>query len=520
MSVQSFTDVRRFDRRTVGNVWKATPRTVNKVLPFASPARETKRVIGGGQHRLHAGSDFLERPDAHSHAVQFYESEEFLFDTVGQFLGAGMLVGERLLVIAHPDHTKGFLGRLDGDAVAAALASGQLLCLDARATLEQFMVGDMPDPERFHAVLGRVLVQLAGDAKTAPRIRAYGEMVDLLWRDGNFNAAIRLEELWNDAGKQHSFELLCAYLMGHFYKEDQSEAFERVCLNHSHVIPAESYAQLPDSHSRHREIALLQQRARSLENEIEQRRALEQTLLQTLERERDARARAEASDAFKEIFLGILGHDLRNPLNTVLTTARLMVMRGELAADSTKRLERIVSSSERMARMIEQILDVTRARHTTGILIQRTAAQDLVPLVAKIVDEVQAAHPDQTFLVDAKAPCPASVDGDRLEQVVCNLLSNAAAHGDATRPIRVEIMHRHDGVRIAVCNEGRAIEPEFLPSLFDPFERERPAGRSQGLGLGLYISERIVAAHGGTIDVTSSAEAGTRFEVRLPAEPG
>jgi signal transduction histidine kinase len=499
---------------------------VNNLLQFPAPPVLAK----DGSERHHVGAAFLAQPDPHSHAVQFYENEEFLFDTVGHFLAAGMKLGECLVVIATPEHRDGFLARLDADDTERAVASGKLVALDARATLARFMVGGMPDPDLFHDVIGRLLVDVAGDAETPPRVRAYGEMVDLLWRDGNSTGAIRLEELWNDAGKQHSFELLCAYSMGNFYKEGEAARFMEVCRTHSHVIPTESFAQLEDSHARLREIALLQQRAHALESEIEHRKGLESALRDalreradaekalrvSLKREKEARAQAEASDAFKEVFLGILGHDLRNPLNTVLTTAQMMAIGDGLPAESNKRVHRIVSSSMRMARMIEQILDVTRARLATGIPIHRSATPDLVPLVTKIVDEVQAANPQCRFVIEGQGPCPASVDADRIEQVVSNLLCNAVVHGDPQQPIRIEVVRRKRATLVAVHNHGKSIDPAFMPILFDPFQRERPAGRSEGLGLGLYISERIVAAHGGTISVTSSAEAGTRFEVLLP----
>jgi hypothetical protein len=206
---------------------------VAKVIPFHDPARQARRL---------ADPAFLERPEAHGHAVQLYESEELLFDIVGRFLGAGLRAGERVLVIAHPDRSKGFLARLERDAqadIARALSSRQLVCLDASALLAEFMIGETPNAERFHTVIGRVLGELAGDPATAPRIRAYGEMVDVLWRGGNFTAAIDVENLWNEVGERYSFELLCAYLMGHFYKEQQSDRVAAVCEAHSHVLRPE-----------------------------------------------------------------------------------------------------------------------------------------------------------------------------------------------------------------------------------------------------------------------------------------
>jgi signal transduction histidine kinase len=323
--------------------------------------------------------------------------------------------------------------------------------------------------------------------------------------------------------------------MGHFYREGDAARFMEVCRNHSHVIPTESFTRIDEPNARMREISMLQQRARSLESEIRhrnevesalrdalhERSRIEEELRASLEREKEARALAEASDAFKEVFLGILGHDLRNPLNTVLTTARLMTMRCELPPESHKRLERVVVSGVRMERMIEQLLDLTRARLAGGIVVTRDAKQDLVPLVSKIVTELKVAHPTRTIDVRAEGACMAGVDADRFEQVVSNLLGNAIVHGDKERAITVTIDARGDSASLSVHNFGPPIEAELMPLLFDPFKRgQRPReNRPGGLGLGLYITERIVSAHGGAIVVTSSVQDGTRFEATFPRGP-
>lgn len=476
------------------------------------------------------GRTFAELPDP-SHAVQFYEEEEFLFDTVAQFLAAGLLARDQLVVIATDPHRVAFARRLEAFGVEQAIDAGQLTFVDAREMLSKFMVGTMPDADLFRDTLARLIAKVKGDGPRRPRLRAYGEMVDLLWRDGNARAAIRLEELWNEAGKEHSFSLLCAYVMGNFYQEGDAARFLEVCRNHSHVIPTESFSQLDDSHARLREISLLQQRARALESEIQHRKELESALRDALKErsraeeelrasvrlEREARAQAEESDAFKEVFLGILGHDLRNPLNTILTTVRLMTLRRELPPETHKRLERVVVSGMRMQRMINQLLDVARARRVSGIPVTRSDAQDLVPLVSKIIEETRVVHPARAIEIHAAGPCMASVDADRFEQVVSNLLGNAVAHGDPNHSIRVEVTARDGVAGLSVHNYGMPIDPAFMPMLFDPFKRgERPQGGSDGLGLGLYISERIVSAHGGKIGVESSEEAGTRFDATFP----
>jgi signal transduction histidine kinase len=184
-----------------------------------------------------------------------------------------------------------------------------------------------------------------------------------------------------------------------------------------------------------------------------------------------------------------------------------------------KRLDRVTSSGERMRRMIDQILDVTRARLTDGIRIDRQE-RDLVALVSKIVGEIQAAHPDRPIELSAPGPCRARVDADRFEQVVSNLVGNAVTHGDPVSPVEVGLDSQNGAASLTVRNDGPPIEPAELMSLFNPFQRVgKPRGRSDGLGLGLYISERIVSAHGGTIEVDSSELAGTRFEVIIPLDP-
>jgi sigma-B regulation protein RsbU (phosphoserine phosphatase) len=299
-------------------------------------------------------------------------------------------------------------------------------------------------------------------------------------------------------------------------------------------MPTEAFGALEDAHARLREIALLQQRANALRSEIEQRKVLEGALRDALRErqrieedlcasvaaEREARARAEQSDAFKEVFVGMLGHDLRNPLNTILMTARLMLLQGDVSAESAKRLTRLEVSGLRMKRMIEQILDMTRARHGAGIIVE-PSLRDVVPHVSKVVEELRAVNPGRPIELTSRGACEGVVDGDRIEQVVSNLVSNALVHGDPTETVRVTIEGRESTVSIGVHNRGPVISQTVLSTVFDPFARSHTStGKSDGLGLGLYISERIVSAHGGTIEVESSSEAGTRFEVILPGGHG
>ncbi len=241
-----------------------------------------------------AAASLLTGPADGHHLVHFYEDEAFLFDVVGQFLGAGLDAGDRLVVIATPEHRNGFLQRLQDRDVDRAVADGQLLLLDAKETLARFMVEGRPDADRFHRVLQEALT-LAVGGLTGVRVRAYGEMVDLLWRDGQRSAAIALEELWNEAGTRHAFSLLCAYVMANFYKGGDGVGFEDVCRTHSHVLSDESVADLRGGLVREGdelEVRRLRKRLQSVEMENERLRELQGAMRESSLEQRHAAQKA------------------------------------------------------------------------------------------------------------------------------------------------------------------------------------------------------------------------------------
>jgi len=172
----------------------------------------------------------------HFHAVRFYENKASLCRTVAEFLHEGAAADQPGLVIATPAHRDALLAEMrsrDMD-VEAMVAAGDLLLLDAREVLKAFMVDGMPDAHLFNLHVPPAIERLCR-ARPDCTVRAYGEMVDVLWQDGNPSAAIRLELLWNQLAMSHSFSLLCGYALGHFYKD---VGMREVCAQHSHVIPA------------------------------------------------------------------------------------------------------------------------------------------------------------------------------------------------------------------------------------------------------------------------------------------
>ena len=211
------------------------------------------------------------------HFVQFYEEDSFLLKSLSGFIAAGLRQGETAIVIATPSHRNALDQhlRLDGLDPEASRLLQQFMVLDAAETLSKFMIGDSPDERLFTQVVGGLIARVS---KTGKPVRAFGEMVALLWERGNMDGAIRLEELWNNLGKEHSFCLFCAYPMNGCRGEKNGVPFLHVCKAHTRVIPAESYTSGNGTDHRLRTIALLQQKAASLETEVTERKQVQEAL--------------------------------------------------------------------------------------------------------------------------------------------------------------------------------------------------------------------------------------------------
>jgi diguanylate cyclase (GGDEF)-like protein len=213
----------------------------------------------------------------HGHLVEFYETEEFLVDTVCCFLVPALHAGDGAIVVATPEHRDAFERALDeaGIDVHGAIRDGRYVALDARDVLARFMVDGAPHPQRFRETVGAVM---DGAAAGERRLRVYGEMVALLWDDGDMASAVALEDLWNDLGEVRTFELLCAYPMSAFDDPDSAAAFKRICDQHTSVIPSEGYSLLSGEAERARAVARLQQETAALHAEVVRLRAHQEVL--------------------------------------------------------------------------------------------------------------------------------------------------------------------------------------------------------------------------------------------------
>ncbi len=235
-----------------------------------------------------------------------------------------------------------------------------------------------------------------------------------------------------------------------------------------------------------------------------------------LERTDHALADARATAKFREQFIAVLGHDLRNPLHSIrLGTEALRDMPLEARAQRTVGLIRC--SAERMSELIDNILDFARGRLGGGIPVVIRREHDLATELAHIVDEVRAAHPEHRVEARLDIDAVVACDRRRIAQLLANLLGNAAIHGAPDVPIRVVASVAGDTFTLEVTNGGRAIPKDKIARLFQPFSRRTTDTPSPGLGLGLYIAAEVARAHGGTLEA-SSDEARTRFVFRMPLD--
>jgi signal transduction histidine kinase len=209
----------------------------------------------------------------------------------------------------------------------------------------------------------------------------------------------------------------------------------------------------------------------------------------------------------RELFLGTVGHDLRNPLQTILTATQLLESSQALGTSERRIVSTIERTADRMRRLIDQLLIFTQGA-AGGVPVQRQLV-DLGELIRAAVREHAAGH---DIAIHSEVSAPISVDPERITQVIDNLVTNAIRYGNGRVTIR--LAREADRATIAVHNGGEPIPPSKLDTLFDPYRRATSS--RGGVGLGLYIVDQIARAHGGSVHVTSTAEAGTTFTLQLP----
>ena len=455
----------------------------------------------------------LDPHDGPAHFVQFYEQDPFLVEGVSRFIGTALGAGDAAIVIATGSHREMLAEALGarGLDVSAVAEQGRYVALDAGATLAKILVDGWPDETRFVDVVGGV-IERAAAAERPPQVRAFGEMVALLCAEGRCDAAIRLEQLWNNLAKRIPFSLFCAYPIGAFRREADGASFLSICSAHAHVIPAESYTGLTNPDERLRTISQLQQKAGALENAVTQQNRLQAELEGKL-------VQLAEVDRQKDEFLAMLGHELRNPLSAVrnaLAAASLDPSRRERVLEIARR------QTDQLGRLVDDLLDV--ARITEGKIRLRTQRVRLASVVERAVESTRQLIEERMHAISLSLAGDVDVEADptRLEQVVVNLISNAANYTEPGGRIDITERRAGDHVLLRVRDSGAGIAPEMLPHIFDLFAQgDRTLDRSQGgLGIGLTVVRRLVELHDGQVEAHSDGPGkGAEFVVKLPACP-
>jgi sigma-B regulation protein RsbU (phosphoserine phosphatase) len=232
-----------------------------------------------------------------------------------------------------------------------------------------------------------------------------------------------------------------------------------------------------------------------------------------------ARAEEKQRSEFEQQLIGIVSHDLRNPITAISLGVSLLLRREGLDERILKTLVRIHSSAERAIRMVRDLLDFTQARLGGGIVLHREP-MELHPLLHLVVEEIHMSHPEREVRLELDDDGHGTWDADRVAQVIANLVTNALKYSPAGTPVTVRTRGEAEAVVLEVHNEGEPIPPQVLAHLFEPMRRGAQSDRTgRSIGLGLFIVDHVVRAHGGTIDVRSRAPEGTTFSVRLPRSP-
>jgi sigma-B regulation protein RsbU (phosphoserine phosphatase) len=238
-------------------------------------------------------------------------------------------------------------------------------------------------------------------------------------------------------------------------------------------------------------------------------------LLQDVTQSHRQRAEAEDRALLAEQTLGIVGHDLRNPLAAIQMASEILGLRVLDASQQLALGERIRSSTRRANRLIADLLDFTRARTGRGLSLNRTPV-DGHAVARDVVAELATAHPGRPLRHTGIGDARMTADSDRIGQALGNLISNALTYGLPNTAVTVSSEGRAQSVRFSVHNQGTPIDSGMRPTIFEPMTRGESAGHLRSVGLGLYIVREIALAHGGDVDYTSSEASGTTFFIELP----
>jgi signal transduction histidine kinase len=438
------------------------------------------------------------------HFVLFYEDEEVLVDEVSTFIGDGLQMGDGCIVLAREQFKESLEQRLqeNGLDIVAARQCGQYFAIGATMALPLFMVDGLPDAGRFAEVVGNLITQAA---RGGHRVRIFGNLVAVLWAEGNQEAAICLEDRWNDLAQSYPFTLFCAYPLHFFGGVAHEKQFSRICTQHSQVLPTESYTSLtgPDEHMQ--AIALLQQKAISLEIELARQQA------------------AKELEQYKDRFISMASHELKTPLTSI--TGFLNLLQRQLASYENEKVHRYLARMNaqvhELTKLVNDLLDLSKIQ--IGHLSYCEERFTLDALVQQVIEDVQQTTQTHRLLLGGQTSVEIVGDRERLGQALTNLLNNAIKYSPQADMVIVQLAKNHDHVLMSIQDFGIGIAREDQQKIFERFYQINDANvraSRPGLGIGLSLVREIVEYHHGQLWVESEKGKGSTFHISLPLVQG
>lgn len=446
----------------------------------------------------------------HDHQVGVYVDAAHLVAGVVDLIAPGLVGNDSAVVVATELHRRAIVVQLlqRGIDVSEAEARGRLLLVDAAELLGTFRSPQGPDPRRFREEVTRVLERARA---TGDRVRIFGEMVTLLWEEGDITGALALEDLWNELLRDVPATLLCGYPEDAFADARSTDDFRSVCERHSEVVTATTPT-VEDERSRSRTLAMLEHervvdhnRRADLEA---QRRALEDALNHL----RDATAR-------RDDLLAVVLHDIRSPATTVTNALGLLLDAGpELDRDDTRGLlEAALEAGQRIARLSQDIL--TSAELDAGSFTYDLRPVDLIRIVGDAVDDVRTAT-GRTVEYHHELDLPrALADEVRQRQILGNILGNAVKFSPDGTTIHVSVTGAGERLEVRVRDAGPGIPVADQSRLFRPFTRLGAAREVEGHGLGLHSAKLLTEGQGGELWVESEPGHGAVFAYTVLTVP-
>jgi signal transduction histidine kinase len=442
-----------------------------------------------------------------THSVQFYQDDAFFIDELTRFIGTALITGDAVIVIATKAHRDGLAQGLRSRGFDARNTSDRFVMLDASETLATFMRDGRPDAGLFTETIGALLRKMSSNERGQARhISAFGEMVALLWAQGNAEAAIRLEQLWNNVAETHSFSLRCAYPISGFDRDQHSAAFLKICAEHSQIIPVESYTALVSEEERLRTIINLQQKAQALEREIAERKQVEETLRRTkAELEQTVEHRTSTLRQLSARLLSLqdierrrIARELHDGFGQYLVGLKLNI---DMLRQSPEREELWAEVEQLMQQCISEVRTLSYLLHPPTM--------DEAGFVSAARWYVEGFSQRSGVKVTLEAPKELDRLPDAIElalfRVLQEALTNVHRHSGASNA-HVLIVQDEKEVRLEVKDNGRGMPKELLRQFYVT---------GAGMGVGLAGIRERARELGGKLKLEADGN-GTLLGIAIP----